>query len=142
MKKIWLGVAVVLAVLAVVGLAGCTAQGSALSGDVSGLNVNLNSQQQGLWVSGEGKVTATPDVAIMTLGIESQETSVADAQAKAAAAMDKVMQALKDQGIADKDIQTQYFNIERSRTGSIRPRRRQRGNHRLPCHQHRGRQAP
>lgn len=120
MKKIWLGVAVVMAVIAVVGLAGCTAQGSALSGDVSGLNINLSSQQQGLWVSGEGKVTATPDVAIMTLGIESQETSVADAQAKAAAAMDKVMQALKDQGIADKDVQTQYFNIERI-TGWVEP---------------------
>lgn len=108
MKKIWLGVAAVI-ILAVVGLAGCTGQ----SGDISGLNVNLNNQQQGLWVSGEGKVTAVPDVAILNLGIQAREASVAQAQAEASQAMDKVIQALKDNGVAEKDIQTQNFSIQK-----------------------------
>jgi uncharacterized protein len=113
MKKIWLGLAgVVVVIMAVVGLAGCNGSG-ALAGDVSGININLNPQQQGLWVSGEGKVTAVPDLAIINLGIESQEVTVAEAQAKASEAMDKVMQALKDQGIDEKDIQTLYFTIDR-----------------------------
>jgi uncharacterized protein len=112
MKKIWVALVGVVIILAVAGLAGCTT-GGALAGDVSGIDINLNPQQQGLWVSGEGKVTAVPDVAIINLGIESQEVTVAEAQAAAAEAMDRVMQALKDQGIDEKDIQTQYFNIER-----------------------------
>jgi uncharacterized protein YggE len=112
MKKIWLVVVGVVAILAVAGLAGCSA-GGALAGDVAGLNVNLNSQQQGLWVSGEGKVTAVPDVAILSLGIQARGDSVAQAQADASQAMDKVVQALKDGGVAEKDIQTQNFNIQK-----------------------------
>ncbi len=108
MKKIWLAIAGVVVMVAVLLMAGCGSEGTASNGDV---NVNLNSQQQGVWVNGEGKVTVAPDVAIITLGIESQEISVADAQAKASEAMDKVIQALKVQGIEDKDIQTQYFSI-------------------------------
>ncbi len=108
MKKIWLSViGVVVVLVAVLGLASC-GTGNETPADV---NVNMNSQQTGLWVNGEGKISVAPDVAILTLGIESQEVSVADAQAKASEAMDKVMQALKAQGIEDKDIQTQYFNI-------------------------------
>ncbi len=110
MNKIWLAVVGVVLILAVAGLAGCSA-GGALAGDVFGVNINLNPQQQGLWVSAEGKVTAVPDIAILNLGVEAQETTVAEAQAAATEAMDKVVQALKDQGIDDKDIQTQYFNI-------------------------------
>jgi uncharacterized protein len=75
------------------------------------LKVSLESQQQGINVSGVGKVSIKPDLAVISLGIESQEISVADAQTKASEAMDKVMGPLKAQGVDDKDIQTQYFNI-------------------------------
>ena len=106
MKKTWLSiVGLVVVVMGVVGLVGCS------SGSTAPVNVAANSQQSGLWVNGEGKISVAPDVAILTLGIESQETAIAVAQAKASEAMDKVIQALKAQGIADKDIQTQYFNI-------------------------------
>ncbi len=109
MKRTWLAVAGVVVLLAVVvGLVGCS--GSGVSGTLE-LSGNLNNQQEGIWVSGTGKVYATPDVAILSLGIESQEASVATAQANAAAAMADVMQALEDQGIAQEDIQTQYFSI-------------------------------
>jgi uncharacterized protein len=106
MKKIWLTIAGVVAVLGVMLLAGC----STGSGP-NDVNVSVNSQQQGIWVSAVGKVTVKPDIAVLSLGIESQETSVSVAQANASAAMAKVLQALKDQGIDEKDIQTQYFNI-------------------------------
>ena len=71
-----------------------------------------SAQQTGLVVSGEGWASYIPDVAILRLGIDSQETTVALAQQKAAAAMAKVVAALKAKGVADKDIQTQQFSIQ------------------------------
>jgi uncharacterized protein YggE len=108
MKKSWLLVAGLILVIGIIGLTGCE-QGAATQGEIT--NLNLNSQQQGIWVNGEGKVSAVPDTATLSLGIEAEETSVAEAQAQASEAMDKVMNALKDNGLAEKDIQTQYFNI-------------------------------
>lgn len=105
MKKIWLTIIGVAAILGIMVLPGCST-GSAGSGDVL-----VNSQQQGIWVSAVGKVNVEPDLAVLSLGVESQEQSVADAQSKASEAMDKVIQALKDNGVAEEDIQTRYFNI-------------------------------
>jgi uncharacterized protein YggE len=114
MNKKWIiTIGIVLLLVAVVGLAGCSSKdGVTLGGDNSALKINLNSQQQGIWVSGEGKVTAVPDVAILSLGIQAQELTVAQAQAEAATAMDSVMNALKDAGVKDNDIQTQNYNIQ------------------------------
>jgi uncharacterized protein YggE len=110
MKKIWLLVAGLILVIGIIGLTGCE-QGGAALGEIT--NLNLNSQQQGVWVTGEGKVSAVPDIATLRLGIEAEEVSVAEAQAQASEAMDRVMDALKESGVAEKDIQTQYFNIYR-----------------------------
>jgi hypothetical protein len=109
MKKVWLVAIGVALVLAVAGLAGCSSEGATLTGGI----VKLNSQQEGIWVNGEGKATAVPDVAILRVGIEAQETSVAAAQAEAAGAMDSVVKALKSGGVAEKDIQTRQFSIQR-----------------------------
>ncbi len=113
MKKKWLLVISLALVLVVAGLSGCGFTSPDISSGSSGATpaVNLNSQQQGIWVSGTGKVSVTPDIAALSLGIEAQETSVAVAQSAAVAAMDKVMAALTEYGMAEKDIQTQYFNI-------------------------------
>ena len=101
MKKNWLvGISLAL-VLAIVGLSGCAAPAK----------VNLVSQQEGLWVTGRGEVMAVPDIATLRLGIEAQADTVAEAQSQAVEAMDKVMTALIDNGVAEKDIQTQYFSI-------------------------------
>jgi uncharacterized protein YggE len=103
-KKIWLlalGVGLTL-VLAVGGLVACT-PGTTI--------VNTGYQQEGIWVNGQGKVTVVPDIATLQLGIEAQAVTVAEAQAQASQAMDQVMTALTDNGVAEKDIQTQYFNI-------------------------------
>ena len=69
------------------------------------------SEQTGIWVSGTGKVTVVPDVAILRLGVEAQAATVTEAQSDAAAAMTDVMAALSGNGVADKDIQTQWYNI-------------------------------
>ena len=108
MKKIWLLVLSLALVLAVVGVSGCS-PGTAVLGEIEG--INISSQQEGIWVTGQGKVTVVPDIATLRLGIEAQEASVAEAQTNASEAMYKVMTALTDSGVAEKDIQTQYFSI-------------------------------
>ena len=92
-------------------LAGCT---TGAQGQVTPYTsaASDGSQLTGLVVSGEGRGTYVPDVAILGLGIESQENTVALAQEKAAAAMAKVVAALKGKGVADKDIQTEQFSIQ------------------------------
>jgi uncharacterized protein YggE len=112
MRKIWLVVAGV-ALILVVGLSGCSPGSINVGQGAEGVQFSLSSQQRGIWVSGEGKVMAVPDVAILSLGIQAQETTVAEAQAQAADAMDRVMAALTDGGVAKKDIQTQNFNIQK-----------------------------
>lgn len=113
MKKTWLVAIGVALMLVVVGVSGCSSEGATFSGGTIELRGNLNGQQEGIWVNGEGKVLAVPDVAILRLGIEAQEASVAEARTKAAEAMEQVMAALKSEGVAEKDIKTQYFNIQR-----------------------------
>lgn len=72
----------------------------------------VSSQSVGLWVSALGKTTGKPDVVILTLGVESQQKTVAQAQKDAIDAMTGIMQVLKDSSIADKDIQTSQYNIQ------------------------------
>lgn len=110
MKKYWFLVAGIAVVLAVLTLAGCSAAETAPANIEQ---LNISSQQEGIWVSGQGKVTVTPDIANLRLGIEAEGTSVTLARDQAAAAMESVMNALTENGIARKDIQTRYFNIRR-----------------------------
>jgi len=119
-KKKWLWVLGLAVVIPIVALSGCYAGipgpvGPRWSNLPSSLQVNMGNQQAGIWVTGEGKVTAVPDIATLRLGIEAQEATVAEAQARASEAMDRVRTALEDNGVAEKDIQTQYFSI-RQRT--------------------------
>jgi len=100
-----------MAVAALAGLAACVPATANPQQTSSGTVVLQPGQQTGLWVVGEGKVSAVPDVAIISLGIEAQAKTVAEAQNQAAGAMDRVMKALTGNGVADKDIQTQRFSI-------------------------------
>jgi len=117
MKKHWLILSGVMLAVILIGVVGCVyGEGAQVSppsiSGYLGLPVIASSQQQvGLWVNGEGKSKATPDVAMLSLGIEAEAKTVARAQQDAAQAMDAVMKALKANGVADKDIQTQRFSI-------------------------------
>jgi len=113
MKKKWLFWGALLALpLVVLSFTGCAPVGRVTPAELpAGFELRMNSQQQGIWVSGEGEVTVTPDIANLRLGISAQSVSVADAQTQATEAMDRVMAALTDNGVAKKDIQTQRFSI-------------------------------
>lgn len=98
-------------ILLIPGLAACSG-GPVLAELPQTIGVNLNSQQQGIWVSGEGKITVTPDIAILNLGISSQAATVAEAKSQADQAMNNVMNALTSNGVHTKDIQTQQISIQ------------------------------
>ncbi len=96
------------AVLAL-GAAGCTS----IPGWEGSPDVVPVAQQQntGIWVTGQGEATAVPDIAELRLGVEARADTVAEAQTQASEAMDSVVAVLKDNGVAEKDIQTQRFSI-------------------------------
>jgi len=110
MNKKLLIIGLVALLVPVIAFTGCKVSMPGGSGGPP-IEVNVNNQQEGIWSSGEGKVTVTPDIATLSLGIEAQAATISDAQSEAQSAMDRVMDALDTNGVAEKDIQTQYFNI-------------------------------
>ncbi len=62
-------------------------------------------------VSGTGLVTGTPDTLIIDLGVQVLRPSVDEATGEAAGLAQAVIDALKAQGVADKDIQTTNYSI-------------------------------
>jgi uncharacterized protein YggE len=62
-------------------------------------------------VTGEGIVTAPPDVVVLQLGVSVEAGTVADARTQAAAAAAAVVAAVKADGVADDDVKTVQFNI-------------------------------
>ncbi len=85
--------------------------------------VSSGAQQAGIWVSGSGRVVVTPDLALLDLGVEARAATVAEARDQAARAMDSIMAVLANAGIDEKDIKTQFFNIQPEYTYNERARR-------------------
>lgn len=110
MKRVLLLAVGLILVIVTVGVTGCSGMFGSEGTEVVG---TINSQQNiGIWVTGVGKITIAPDIAILSLGIEAQEATVAEAQQQAAGAISAIMNILDDYGIDEKDIQTQYFSIQ------------------------------
>ena len=110
MKKKWILVAGLATVVVIIGITGCQS-GDASLRETTALNVS--NQQQGIWVTGQGKVVAVPDIATIRLGIDAKDVSVADAQVQVTTAMNEVLKTLGRAGVAAKDIQTQHFSIQK-----------------------------
>ncbi len=69
------------------------------------------STHSGLWVTGQATLEIPADVAQVSIGIESRETTVSEARQNAAEAMDSVLEAIKEHGVSEDDIVTTNFNI-------------------------------
>ena len=72
---------------------------------------NVSAGEAGIWVTGTGQISMEPDLAILNLGVESIEDTVAEANGAAANAMDAIMSSLTENGIEERDIQTHNFNV-------------------------------
>jgi uncharacterized protein YggE len=62
-------------------------------------------------VSGEGKVVVIPDLAKITLGMQVERKTVADAQAENTRIMNAIIEKVKSFEVDKKDIQTSSYNI-------------------------------
>jgi uncharacterized protein YggE len=62
-------------------------------------------------VVGNGTVRIKPDIAQTNIGVEVIGNTVSEASSQAEDTMNKVMDAIKAQGVADKDIQTSGYNV-------------------------------
>lgn len=62
-------------------------------------------------VVGEGQVSGPPDIALVNLGVQVVDPDVKAATQQAASQMESLLAALRNEGIADKDIQTSYYNL-------------------------------
>lgn len=63
-------------------------------------------------VSGAAVVNVIPDRVLIKLGVQSNAVTVSAVQAINSRAMEKVIQALRRQGIQDKDIATDWYIVE------------------------------
>lgn len=62
-------------------------------------------------ISGEGRVTAIPDIATISIGVTTEKKEVADAQKENTEKINKIVRELKELEIDDKDIKTSSYNI-------------------------------
>ncbi len=62
-------------------------------------------------ISGEGKVTAIPDIATISVGVQTEKPKVTDAQKENTDKMNAIIAKLKDLGVVKEDIKTTNYSI-------------------------------
>lgn len=100
------GIALIAIGLAGVGLVACD------EGDTYLNTPGAGGTDTGIHVTGSGEAFGTPDVALISLGIQAEATTVAAAREAAASRAQAVIEAVKKNGVADKDIQTTQYSIQ------------------------------
>ena len=82
---------------------------SSINGDMS--TVLLDRSNKGIWVTGAGRVSVTPDIATLRVGVETNAEKVGAAMSEAAESMQAVVDSLMSAGIDEDDIQTLNFSV-------------------------------
>ncbi|MHB9094644.1 MAG: SIMPL domain-containing protein [Eubacteriales bacterium] len=72
---------------------------------------NQDPAKSSLNVSGQGKVSAKPDMAYVTAGVTTDAKTAKDALTENNQLMEKVINTIKAEGISDNDIQTSSYNL-------------------------------
>ncbi len=97
------------------GLLGALAGALLLAGCAGGQAATAaaaNPEPTGITVVGEGKAIATPDVAYVSLGVETTGDTAKAAMEENSRRMNEVVGQLKGLGIAERDIQTSGINLQ------------------------------
>jgi uncharacterized protein YggE len=79
-----------------------SAQQATITQTIAGTRLDINAT---------GEVTRVPDLAIITAGVSTRSATASDALQQAATRMARVRDALRQLGIADRDIQTSNINL-------------------------------
>ena len=72
---------------------------------------NGSEPQRSISVTGNGIASAAPDMATITLGVDTSSKSASTAAEENSTKMNRVVAAVRDMGIPDKDIQTVDYRI-------------------------------
>ena len=114
------------AVAALFGLAACSSndEDPALGSLLSGLSTQqvealargvgfppIAGPSAGIQATGVGSVTVKPDIATMSLGVETLAATVTEARNEAAVAMDAMLTALRARNVDEDDLATTFFDI-------------------------------
>jgi uncharacterized protein YggE len=105
-KSVQLGAILLSVILAASLLAPAMSQGLALQEDTQ-----TDTPQRTVNVSGSGQVSAQPDVAAVTLGVQTEAEEAATALTQNSQQMQALVDALKEAGIAAEDIQTRVVSL-------------------------------
>jgi len=62
-------------------------------------------------VIGEGEAVAVPDIATFSFSVRAEGEDAADAQSQSAESVNAILEYLKDEGVEDADVKTQYYNL-------------------------------
>ncbi len=73
--------------------------------------VDADNDYFSIYTNGDVSINVTPDIAYLSLGILTEDTTSTVATEKNAQTTTQVISALEDAGINSSDIQTQYYNI-------------------------------
>jgi uncharacterized protein YggE len=74
--------------------------------------VSAHAEDKLVTVTGEATVAVAPDAAVIRLGVSSQDKTAREASESNAKQMVAVLAAIKDSGIADRDIQTSRLSLQ------------------------------
>jgi hypothetical protein len=92
-------------------LTGCAGAAFAQSENSGVSQEEVEKVTRTLTVNGTGKVYLTPDIAYITIGVHTEDENATKAVADNNTQTQKVIDVLKSEGIAEKDIQTTNFSI-------------------------------
>ncbi|MCB9631358.1 MAG: SIMPL domain-containing protein [Sandaracinus sp.] len=73
---------------------------------------DARSADQGVLVVGTGHASATPDLAVLRLGVEVRRPTVLEAREAAAAAQTRLLEALRANGVAEERIRTEGLQVQ------------------------------
>jgi len=79
---------------------------------IAGKNIEAAPEPAMITVTGEGKVEAVPDIAMLSFGVQTgRQSSAEQAMTNLAENMNAIIAAVKAAGVEEKDIKTQYLNL-------------------------------
>lgn len=81
-------------------------------------SVSAESNDHTISAQGTGKVTTSPDQAVITLSVKTENTDLKQAQTRNAQIMTDVINALKSVGIPDDEIETSGYSVYSTREDS------------------------
>ncbi len=76
---------------------------------------------QGVTVTGVGRVSARPDMAVVSLGISARGNSVAQVMEEGTQAQERLLSVLRDQGVAQEDMRTTSLSLSQERPFPVPP---------------------